>query len=260
MYFLQISDTHHLRENHLPKDCFQESFRHLRTTKEKFLALAETCESRKITIDFICHCGDICHSGELEDYEDFLALYEEVFGQIPLVICPGNHDVVSHVEDVFSWKDGKIWDFDELQILSFQNANGERSCGEISSQTCGMLQENLEKRPKKSTILLAHHHIFPQQSAMAPANIDHQFYDILGKEEIIGYFNGHTHGAYVGNWENIPSYTVGSMCFQAEDSGGGLLKMRETSAYHVFSYKNETLTMEFQGDLGFDNDLGFAKY
>lgn len=260
VYFLQISDTHHLRETHLPNDCFRESFRHLSTTKEKFLALSDMYQNKGITIDFICHCGDICHSGELEDYMDFRRVYEEVFGNLPLILCPGNHDKVSHVEEVFSWKDGKLWDFGELQLLSFQNANGERSNGEISGKTCEMLQDILGNNTLKATILVSHHHIFPQQSAMPPAKIDQGFYDILNREGICAYFNGHTHGVYVENCGNIPSYTVGSMCFSAKDVGNSLLKMTEMSSYHLFSYNNATLALEEQGELGFHKDLGYAQY
>lgn len=257
---LQISDTHFFRDCHLPTDCFRESFKGLRSIKEKFLALKKEMLQNNVTVHVICHCGDICHSGELEDYQVFRDIYQEVFGDIPLVVCPGNHDVRAYVEEVFQWNDGQILDLGDLQILSFYNCNGVNTCGEISVETCQMLDELLESQLKKETILLAHHHVFSEQSAMAPAKINPRFQEILKKQNILALFNGHTHSTYEKTWNLVPVYTVGSMCFRAVEIESGILQMTETAAYHLFSYENSKLSLEITGALDFKKDLGLVNF
>lgn len=260
MYFLQISDTHHLHHYESTKDFFHDAFCNLHPAEEKIAMLARQLkEELPVPLDFICHCGDVTHAGSKEDYLSAKRAYETNFPQIPFLVTAGNHDKRDLLQEVFF---GEKIDFfvqdtqvQDLRILSFDNSNGAPNSGEITEKTCKWLLERLEEQPHQPTILMSHHHVLPQQSPM-PTVVSHPlFSQVLQQKNILAYFTGHTHSPYVGTLEQIPYYTVGSFCFSATDLGKGLLDVYESTCYHLFSYEKGSLTLVKSGSLGLEGAL-----
>lgn len=256
MYFLQISDTHFLQDYHKNPDFFYPAFANLHSTREKLLALQE-----KITqpLSFISHCGDLCHRGELEDYQALREIFQEIFPDTPMIFTAGNHDRGQFLQEAFY---GKIRDFyaeehtiDGLRILSFDNSNGVPNSGEITEKTATWLLKKLKEQPQQDTILMSHHHALTEQSPMPPVVTHPLFQEVLQQKNILAYLTGHSHCPFVGKWEEIPYYTVGSFCFQTEDLGEGKLNVSESSAYHLFSYENHQVSLVKGDNLGIEQFL-----
>lgn len=253
MYFLQISDSHHLISYDKTGDSFQDAFLHLHKFNDKMEKLKE-----KITkpLDFICHCGDVTHGGEVKDYRAVAECLEACFPQVPVFAVAGNHDDSALVQGVFAPEQG---DFPHrcdqiagLQVLSLDNTGGYR--GKITQEACQWLLDKLGNG--EDSILLCHHHLLSQQNVMPSAKKDPLFQAVLEQGNLKAILTGHTHYAYAGKVGEIPYYTVDSLCFHGKDSGKGYLDLTESSGYQVFSYENGMITLEEKGQLGFSDYLG----
>lgn len=257
MYFLQISDTHYLQDYHTNQDFFHPAFLNLQPLKEKLRSLQQMIRK---PVDFICHCGDVSHWGQREDLQQVKDMLEEIFPGVPVLVTPGNHDQKDLVQQVFY---GEVTDFfcydqmvGNLRILSFDNSNGRAGTGEISEKTARWLLEKCQENPDQDIILMSHHHVLEQQSTMPPLEACPLFQELLFQKNILAYLTGHSHVDYVGKLEDLPYYTVGSLCFQTEDLGQGLLAVQESSCYHLFSHSPQQVRLEQAGDLGFSSSLG----
>lgn len=227
----------------------------MNSLEKKIAALAQRIEK---PLDFICHCGDICHSGGQEDYEEVKEFFQHFFPGIPLLVTVGNHDTFSAMERVFSTKEhpieGYVRHFDELQVISFNSCNG--GSGVVTEEQVHWILEKIRESHNKSTILFTHHHFFPQQSPMPCAELHDNVKLLLDCPQIKGVFTGHTH--YHFKKSSIPYYAVDSLSFQGVDSGLGYLNMKESSGFQLFSYENCLIQLEERGNLGFQKDLGIA--
>lgn len=261
MYFLQISDTHHMRSYATNTDCFRESLMNLEDVEYKLKNIKDTLT---VPLDFICHCGDVTHGGEMRDYQLIRDAIKRCFPSVPIVVTTGNHDNKGFVQQAFYGKITPLFATDDtigdLRILAFDNTDGFGGCGQITSETCDWLIKSLEQQPDQPTILVCHHHLIQGQFPMPPAVIDPIFSQILKQKQILAILNGHTHHHYQGMLEEIPCYTVGSLSFRARDLGAGLLHIFDSSDYHLFSYENNILTLEEVGNLGFYHYLGKAQF
>lgn len=225
--------------------------------EEKIKILSKKIEK---PLDFICHCGDICHNGTVEDYQEVKEYFERYFPQVPFLVTVGNHDNFSPMEEVFSTEQypisGFVRDFDDLQVISVDSCDG--GSGTISEQQGQWVLQKMEKYPEKNSILFTHHHFLSQQSPMPCAEIDETAKKILQNPKNLAILTGHTHYHFVGEIFNTPYFTVDSLSFQGVDSGYGYLCMKESSGYNLFSYENGTISLEERGNLGFQKDIGIA--
>lgn len=255
MYFLQISDSHHLNSYENTPDGFHDAFLRLHSFREKLELLQKTLTK---PIDFICHCGDICHGGQIQDYIFAKKCIEDCFPTIPLFVTVGNHDQGDLVEKVFIQGKGRSYHtkVGDLQIISLDNTDENHVSGEITREDCQWLLKVLENQT--DSLLLCHHHLIPGQNVMPTANIDPLLQKVLAQNNVKAILTGHTHYAYEGKMGNIPYYAVDSFCFHGTDRGEGHLHLHESSGYQVFSYEKGKITLEETGNLGFSDYLGTA--
>lgn len=255
MYFLQISDTHHRCSYEDVEDYFKIPFGHLHALEQKLKALAKEI---KVPLSFLCHCGDLCHSGRVEDYRSLEKMMKRAFPKVPLCLAVGNHDEKDAMAEVFSDHDLSFHcrDFRALRVISFDNTNGTGGNGEITEETCEKILKALKEAPEKPSLLMSHHHVLPEQFAMPSAKLPDSFQELISQKNIVAYLTGHTHYAYQGLLGEIPYYTVGSMSFQGRIWEKSHLDLQEASYYHLFSYENGLLTLVKSGHLGFGRYLG----
>lgn len=257
MYFLHISDTHHRADYDTVKDFFHDAFCNLQTLDARLTVLRKAID---LPLDFICHCGDICHQGELVDYQTAREAFQKHFPDTPFLVTAGNHDKSKLLQEVFLGESSDFFveerGFSGFRVLSFDNSNGIPNCGEVTEQICTWLLERLQAEPQVPTLLMSHHHIFPEQSPMPPMVQHELFSQVLQTGNVVGYLTGHTHSPYDAMLGNIPYHTVGSLCFQGTDLGEGLLEVQEAGYYQLFSYENGLLTKLPTKDLGLNKLLG----
>lgn len=263
MYFLHISDTHYLRDYNTNPDLFHDAFLNLTSPLMK---LKKIQQQVKKPLDFICHCGDVTHAGEKEDYENMRDAFGTLFPNVPLIVTAGNHDSRELVQEVFYGQVKPLFvnkntfaaGEDKLHILSFDNTNTRYDKGEIEEETCQWLLEQLQSAPEEDHILLCHHHCVEGQVEAPSATLHPLFSQVLGQKNVKAMITGHTHFGYEGTLEKVPYYTVEPLSFQAKSLGGGELQVFDGGGFHLFSYEKGKITLETVGDLGFHDEIGRA--
>lgn len=257
IYFLQISDTHHLENHRQNQDNFREALVKMEYLQRKLEVLAQIIDK---PLDFICHCGDLTHNGGVSDYEAVKDYFNQYFPQVPLLTTVGNHDNFSAMETVFSREthplSGAVHFFSDLQVISLNSCNG--GSGELTEEQGQWLQEQLEKHPEKNSILFTHHHFLQAQSPMPRGEIAKGFQQVLEQSKISVILGGHTHYFFQGTLCDVPFYAVDSFSFKGSDSGQGYLKMKEASGYNLFSIEDGRVVLEQRGNLRFQKELGIS--
>lgn len=257
MYFLQISDTHFLEDYHENHDIFEIAFLNMTSPLEKVAKISQ--DLGDISLDFLVHCGDMCHSGQESDYGILKSHLEKVFPSVPMMATCGNRDDKKMVEKVFYGENRAeffyVREFSGLQVISFDNANGTPQ-GELTEEMCRLLLNQLEKTQDIPTILCCHHHCIPDQiPTMKAVDCPSLFAEVMGQKNILALLTGHTHNQYEGTYLGVPCYTVAPLSFVARPIEGGQ-EVFEAGGYHLFSYENGVLTLEKVGDLGYHEKFG----
>ncbi|MFI3201526.1 MAG: metallophosphoesterase [Eubacteriales bacterium] len=259
IYFLQISDTHHLQNQHNNKDIYSNTLCSMIPLEQKLKVLSKTLDK---PLEFILHCGDICHNGSISDYENVKKSFQQFFPKVPLFVTVGNHDNISTMEVVFSKESQSIHQFTEifsdLQIISINSANG--NSGTITEEQGSWILEQIERHPNKSHLLFTHHHFIQNQSPMPSATISPKVVALFQSHKISAFLTGHTHYFFQDIFYKTPYYAADSFSFQGQDSGQQYLHMKESSGYNLFSYDKGTLTLENHGNLGFQKDLPITHF
>lgn len=259
MYFLQLSDTHHLADYQPNPDRFHDCFLNLSPLEDKLSKLAQTITK---PLDFICHCGDLTHAGETEDYREVAQSFQKFF-PIPLLVTAGNHDQLAPLQTVFLGEISSPFCYErqmgELRVLSVDNSNGRQNTGEMTDAICQWLLDKLRQKPQQDTIIMCHHHVIATQSGMPIAKTSPLFDQILSMPHLKAILTGHTHTPFQGVLQGVPYYTVGSMCFRTNPLENGEIQVQESCAYHLFRYENGQLTLVEAGDVSTHKPLGILR-
>lgn len=257
IYFLQISDSHHLQQQESNPDNFKDCLSAMPPLEKKLEKLSKRLEKQEISLDFILHCGDMCHNGSVEDYRQVQSLFETYFPQVPLLLTVGNHDTFSAMEEVFADSQTTLLGFtrffSDLQVISVHSCNGES--GELNEAQVSWVQENINAYHDKQHLLFTHHHFIQKQSPMPCGKLCPSAMKLFQSGQISAFLTGHTHYFYQDILEKTPYYGVSSLSFQGTDSGEGFLNMKESGGYNLFSFENKAITLVEQGDLGFEKQL-----
>lgn len=218
--------------------------------EEKLNTVAKYVETKSISLDFILHCGDICHNGQREDYIQVKQLFTQIFPQIPLLVTAGNHDNFSEMEGVFTNENlsGFSETFSDLQVMSLYSSTVD--AGEITEEQVTWIEEELQRHPEKTHLLFTHHHFIPEQSPMPSGVLCPSAIDLLRSGRLSALLTGHTHYFYQDSLYQTPYYGVDSLSFHAADSGKQYLTMKESCGYNLFSYENGSISLVEQGNLG----------
>lgn len=258
MKFLQISDTHFLEDYGQNHDLFEDAFLHMTCPLKKLNKISQEVGE----IDFILHCGDLCHSGTEADYQKIKAVIAQFFPSVPFMVTCGNRDDKALLQKVFYQQDGEEFcyskDFGDLRVVTFNNANGTPQ-GEMTQEMCEVLWDEMKKDLEKPTILFCHHHYIPDQiESMQSVAYPDLFLDILEKGNVIALMTGHTHHQYQGDFASVPCFTVPPLSFVAQADPQGQ-EVFEAGGYHVFSYEEGRLRLDKLGDLGYHHKIGRTK-
>lgn len=224
----------------------------METLERKLEILSKTISK---PLDFILHCGDICHHGRNSDYQEVKGYFHKFFPEIPFLVTVGNHDDPQAMDTVFSTEQepitGFVRQFPDLQVISLNNSKGEH--GAITEAQAQWCAQQLDR--DKDSILFTHHHFFQEQSPMPSVEIAPQFYEAINNPKLKGIFTGHTHYFYETKLQAVPYFAVDSFSFQGKDSGKGYLHMRESCGYNLFAYHNKKISLAQQGMLGVQKEL-----
>lgn len=248
MKFLYITDTHFLKDYTVVTDRFLNSFLEMDPPMlqlEKLLAMVGE-------FDFVIHGGDMCHSGDFDDYSLLKEEFARIFGEKEVLVTCGNHDDTTVLKQVFTpeYDINKplVYSrvFDDLLVVSFDSTKENSGDGEVTDEVCEMISDIIAGYPEHKVLLFTHHHLIASQFVINSAVVSPLFSRVLDNPNVIGVITGHTHHFYHGVMENTPYFTGDAIAFSVENTEAGL-EVVQRSGLQIFEYNGDKLTYEYFG-------------
>ena len=141
--------------------------------------------------------GDLTSNGTVEEYERFLEVYGQAFGD-RLTHVRGNHD--SYHGEVFADFPCQEVTVEGATFALLDTARSEQVNGSLSTEQLDWLDE-LAERTDTPVVVMGHHHAWnPEFDArrdsffgIRPADSEALFEVFARRDNLLGYFAGHTH-------------------------------------------------------------------
>ncbi|MFT7561843.1 MAG: hypothetical protein ACI93R_003775 [Flavobacteriales bacterium] len=130
--------------------------------------------------------GDVVYGGGAERYARFYKAIVEL--DIPVIICPGNHereDWPIFVRDYPDLKHSNV--FGELNIISLDSAYG---CNQLTNNQLTWFEQQLQESVSGETIIQIHHPVVGDRSI---ERNQQRFIEILKKYNVAATVSGHAH-------------------------------------------------------------------
>lgn len=250
MRLLHLSDTHYLVDYGKNQDLFRQIFPQMTSPLEKLKLIAQEV-AQVGPIDLICHTGDLTHLGQEGDYRGLKQGLDRLFPGVPLVVCPGNRDILPHFLAVFPGEEGGIFQTLELPgllVLSVDNTDATTPGGVFREESCLDAIQILKNYPNIPCLLQCHHHFLEEQPS-PPCQTGEGIRELLSQPNLAGILTGHTHHPHQGSWEGVPYFTANALSFVATAQGDGQLEVAEAGGYHLFTLESGKLQLEQVGTL-----------
>jgi 3',5'-cyclic AMP phosphodiesterase CpdA len=247
MRFIQISDIHYLE--HYPKNASgYKAFLPCMTNPLEFVKTIGLIAKKEV-VDAILITGDLIDDGTSRDYILLKEIFKNVFEDIPVLIGPGNHDQYEAFNQVFFDEQSpakhinKIYEFDELRIIFFDNTFEKSATGKVTSSQVDWLEEVLQES-NKPVLLMTHHHLLHDQSEIPALPENQRFKALIENSLVTGILCGHTHHGYTSVFANKFYTTSPSLSFQVRSTDEGKLVFEENPGYQIIEYQQETLSVQ----------------
>lgn len=199
-------------------------------------------------IDVVLLTGDLTEDGNATEYRILKHQIEELVGDRPVIITPGNHDNKKNlrigwmgIAEAEAERAGDdpchfIEVFDEAVIVSFDSS--VQGCSDGCADEDRLLwleQELFAMREKgKPVILMTHHQLIDQLPGVPPIPEREKIKEILRETRPAAVLCGHTHHHYVGRVAEVPYYIADSMSFRGENLEAGGVSFEEGYGYSVY--------------------------
>ncbi len=216
MKVLHLSDLHFRIQYPMADSGYNSIFNNI-TPLEKQLDLLIN-KINLTEIEVIVITGDITEDGNPSDYKAAKQLLLNKFGNIPILITLGNHDVKLNFYQ--GWLNITSEDYyntinliGDMVFIGLDNSHTEYPNGIIEDSQCKWLEQVLLKYHGYTKILFFHHHLLEEQLDLPPAKYQQCFIDIIEQSNISLIIGGHTHHNYSGYFEKKPYHTCKSLSF-----------------------------------------------
>lgn len=249
MNILHISDIHFRREY----EACDEGYKGMLAKMQNPLIPLGECLTHlqsQTALDLVIISGDLTEDGEIDDYRYLKDWLKKALGDTEIIVTLGNHDIKEHFhvgwcqEAASSAPYNRIVKYPEFSVISFDNSSYGYADGIVDQQQFHWLEHALEQEKNQPIILVTHHHLLPQQSAMPKWQGTERFLELLVPYDIRCILNGHTHHTFSDEINGIPYFTVSSMSFVGEDEGDGLVRFEERHGYNLYQLKNGRVTRQ----------------
>jgi 3',5'-cyclic-AMP phosphodiesterase len=204
--------------------------------------------ARALRPDAILLTGDIADNGEIKEYEIVRELIAT--GDVPLVLCPGNHDVRGNLRDVLLGLDGdkpanQALHLEHATIALCDSSIPGRHEGHLDDDTLNWLDMVLTAKPDVPAFVGMHH---PAVTLGSPY-VDgirllepERLAEVLGRHDhVVAVLTGHAHTAAATTFAGLPHLVapgvVSTLMLPSEMSTGRNivdLKLPPAIAIHLF--------------------------
>ena len=224
------------------------------------LSFCAEAAKKELPPELILFSGDLTEDGAPEDYRLVKEKLTELFGDIPILVTPGNHDCKEAFRK--GWTDcadpaardgtGKTsgglsapWhtytDLGSFAVISFDSSKEGCPNGLIDSVRLDWLSDTIHKNGTKPFIFMTHHHLLPRQHATPSVSYDARLTDLLKNAPLICTITGHTHYHFADIFADHPYYTTAGLSFRGENISGGIVRFEEVFGYSFYRLEETEL-------------------
>lgn len=238
MNLLHISDIHFRKAY---ERC-ETGYKGMLYSMQSPLIPLEQCLNTALKIgelDLIIISGDLTESGRAEDYAFLKNFLRERIGKAKIIVTLGNHDRKAEfrkgwmAEEASDLPYNQICRCGDLVVISVDSSQHGDSQGKIRADQLAWLKAAFQKTEGSPAILVTHHHILKEQSALRELDGAPGLLNLIRHENVLCILNGHTHHNYVGTAAGTDYFTAGSMSFCGEDMEDGIVRFEEKYGYHL---------------------------
>ena len=251
MEFLHISDLHYRIQYPAAETGYLSIFMNMPSPLEQLKkGLEKVCPEQ---LSFILISGDLTEDGAEEDYRELKRQLDQIFGRIPYVVTPGNHDNL----DAFCrvWEPlpdddvhcGTVHCFGDVRVIALNNASEYYPDGIITAEHCIWLEARLREisGERERVILMMHHPLITDPaSSMPAAEYDPGFSELIRKYPVAAILCGHTHDRLSGTFNNVLFATAGSMSFKGYELPGGTVCFREYASMNLCRIEDRYISIK----------------
>lgn len=265
MDFLHISDLHY--RNHYPsaETGYLSIFKRMTPPLEILRRGLELVDLQRLS--FVLICGDLTEYGEQADYEALKEGLHNLFGPLPCIVTPGNHDRKDAFYKVWygtcAEECGRTFHLGDTAVIALDNASETCGDGRISESHCAWLGQQLAEagRREERIILMMHHPlIFDKKTPIPVVEYCPQFMALLQEYPPAAILCGHTHNHLVGSCAGILHATCGSLSFKGHtlrETGEVLFK--EQASMNLCHMDERCVVIEELAVGGPARELGLVK-
>jgi len=175
-------------------------------------------------IDFVLISGDLVQNGTIEEYLTLKDLLKQL--KVPYFLLVGNHDNRKNLKKVFSdldYYEDNFCNFTldnfPLKIIGLDSTTENEVHGTLCRNRLNWLENELNKRPSKPTLIFLHHPPIPLGiEDMDKVNLKNgieEFKNIIKKNPQIKAIGcGHIHRSSFTLWNNTTVISVASTAHQ----------------------------------------------
>lgn len=256
LQFAHITDTHFLRE-YVSSSLMSGLASEEATPTTSLHKLADEIRENCPDLAFVVATGDLVHEGEAEDYAAFRNLLAEVFPDIPVYCCLGNHDRTAAFRTGFLGEttgvgEGKAKEYyyavddaaSGLRVVALDTSHDNSGTGMLSDEQLQWLSRELATPSNGGRLLVLHH---PPSVAMPEEFMSHGLVnsaalrDIITGSDIIAILSGHTHQACASTFAGIPHITADSTAFGVKLTGQ-YMEMNNKVGYMMHTLQDESIS------------------
>lgn len=264
MVFLHLSDIHFLRNYPKENSGYNSIFNEMTNPLIKIKSCINKVSMKELK--FIIITGDLVESGTADDYRTLKKELEMLFDGVPYIVTLGNHDNKTEFykgwlnEDANDKPYNTVTDIDGIRVIGLDISEYHNNNGVISQDQCNWLMTELNKDPKKESILFLHHHLLKDQFNTPSVEVPKEFEEIISESSIVGIFTGHTHHVYNGTFSGKPYFTSGSLSFAGFNETNGLVRFEDTASCNICTYDDGIINVETVYGLDKQNVLGYVNF
>ncbi|MGL4345085.1 MAG: metallophosphoesterase family protein [Cellulosilyticaceae bacterium] len=248
MKFLHLTDIHFLREYPKAERGYDAIFGNMTSPIEQLKQGLKRIDVN--TLDAVLITGDLVECGDALDYRQLKAELEVLFGEIPLVVTLGNHDIKQAFYE--GWLElaeqnnpyHTITTIKDVTIIGLDNSDEVEQTGVLTKAHCEWLEKALKQSEGSKVILMFHHHLIPEQATIPAVGYYEDFYQMIQRSNVMGILCGHTHHAYQGTFADKPYFTADNLSFSGEDEGNGIVRFEERSGFNYCEVQDGQLHVE----------------
>jgi len=220
-------------------------------------------------LHFVLICGDLTEYGDDTDYAALKGHLRDIFGSLPCIVTPGNHDKkaafyktwygVSEAAEEY----GTVTRLGNTAVIALDNASETCSDGRITEGHCVWLRQQLaEAELRGERVILTMHHplIFDKETPIPVVEYPPSFPALLREYPPAAILCGHTHNHLVGSYANILYATCGSLSFKGHTQPKtGEVLFKEQASMNLCHMEEQCVVIEQLTVNSPERELGCVK-